>query len=421
MKLREDDQMDPQVERELAAIDAARRGDAVEADLADLAELSGEIAELRPSPEESFAARMDRKVAAGFDTGEGRENAFGIASAWERFRSIPMTRRLMPVGAIALAAVVAVTTVVSLNSGGAGSTDSNPGAEGDTAAVAQSADAGGGKAASAPIPSTVESPESAAGPARLPKGASNASTSAIGGQTTTGPYASGEKRRYVERNAQLTLGTDPGKVGDVTDDVLGIVGRYDGIVLNSSVSDGPAGDAGAEFELLIPSARLGDALANLSGVAEVRSRAENTKDITAPTVTTGDRLREARAEVEGLLKQLAAADTDAERQSAEEQLSFQRQRVAGLRSALNSLKRRANLSRVSLEVVTGDASSFGSADGGRWTIEDALADAGRILATAAAVTLVGLAILAPFALLALLFWLGRRGWVAGSRRRVLEG
>ena len=94
----------------------------------------------------------------------------------------------------------------------------------------------------------------------------------------------------------------------------------DGIVLRSSIRDGAEGDAGARFELLIPSAKLGDALAAFSAIAEVRSRHEATADITAPTVRTGELLRDSRATIDGLLAQLAAADTEAERAAVEAEL-----------------------------------------------------------------------------------------------------
>jgi hypothetical protein len=235
----------------------------------------------------------------------------------------------------------------------------------------------------------------------------------------TGPFASSERHRFKETSAQLTLGTDAGQVQQIADDVFGVVGRYDGIVLSSSVEDGAEGDAGASFQLLIPSPRLSDALADLSQIAEVRSREESSLDITAPVVTVGEHLRDSRAEVAGLLKQLANADTDEERASVEQQLRFQRTRVAALRSRLNSLHRRANLSRVSLEVVTGDAATFPGTGSDDWTIGDALHDAGRILAVAAGVTLIGLAVLGPIALLALLAWLIGRSWIRTSRERAL--
>ncbi len=57
--------------------------------------------------------------------------------------------------------------------------------------------------------------------------------------------------------------------------------------------------------------------------------------------------------------------------------------------------------------------------GGSWDLGDAVGDAGHILAVAAGVTLIGLAVLAPIALIALLAWLGGRAWVRFGRRRAL--
>ena len=91
----------------------------------------------------------------------------------------------------------------------------------------------------------------------------------------------------------------------------------------------------ADFELLIPSAKLGDALASFSAIAEVRSRHEATQDITAPTVGVGERLQDARATVESLLGQLADADTDAERVAVEAQLRIGA--LPGRRAALAPL------------------------------------------------------------------------------------
>ena len=71
--------------------------------------------------------------------------------------------------------------------------------------------------------------------------------------------------------------------------------------------------------------------------------------------------------------------------------------------------------------MTGDAATFpGPAEEDSWTIGDAVDDAGKILSTAAGVTLIRLAVLAPFALIALLGWLARRAWVRQGRERALE-
>jgi hypothetical protein len=331
-----------------------------------------------------------------------------------RFRSLPRSRQVLPIAASALAAVVVATAVISLDERG----DSGS----DTPTTALS---GGSEEASAPAAAQQEAaPAPAQGKLRnaLPASAGEQAFDLSGrlGRPPVGPFASGERRRFVERDAELTLGTEAEQLRNLTDDVFGVVGRYDGIVLSSQIEDGPEGQAGAEFRLLIPSPRLGDALADLSQLAEVRSREETTRDITAPVVTVQERLQDARAEVLGLLKQLSEATTEEERDQVKAQLRFQRQRVAGLRFSLNRLERRANLSNVALEIVTGDAASFGDGEE-EWTIGDAASDAGRILGVAAGVTLIGLAVLAPIVLLGSLALLGRRAWVRQGRERALEG
>jgi hypothetical protein len=233
--------------------------------------------------------------------------------------------------------------------------------------------------------------------------------------------ASGSVRsqnRAVERNAELVLGADPADVGDDAADVFEAVHAHDGIVLRSSTREGEPGVAGARFELLIPSAKLGDALAALSGIDEVRSRHEATNDITAPTVTTGELLQDSQARVDSLLDQLAAAETESEREAVETELAQERRHRARLRTQLQHLERRADFSRVLVRIETGGPEEPSS--GGAWGIDDAMDDAGQILAVAAAVAVVALAILGPIALIALLAWLAHRAWIRRERRRVLS-
>lgn len=194
----------------------------------------------------------------------------------------------------------------------------------------------------------------------------------------------------------------------------------DGIVLRSSIRDGAEGEAGAEFELLIPSARLGDALAAFSAIAEVRSRHESTQDITAPTIGVGERLQDSQARIESLLGQLADAATDEERAAVEAQLRAERRHAAALRSRLSDLRRRASFSRVSLRIETGAPATTSEGSGGAWGIDDGIDDAGRILAVAAGITVIGLAVLTPLALICLLAWLAHHSLVRRSRERALD-
>jgi len=199
--------------------------------------------------------------------------------------------------------------------------------------------------------------------------------------------------------------------------VFDAVHAAEGIVLRSSITDGGPGEAGAEFRLLIPSAKLSDALAAFSAIDEVRLRHESTQDITAPTVGTGERLQDSSARIDGLLAQLAQATTEDERAAVEAELRSERRVAAALRSRLDDLRRRATLSQVSLRIETGERPDGGG--GGAWGFGDGIDDAGRILAIAAGVTIIALAILAPFALLAVLAWTARRAWLRRARTQAL--
>jgi len=374
---------------------------------------------LRPAPREEFVTALDAQVAAGFPRG-GSESVAPIPRLLERLRALPPRRLLAPAGAFAVTAIVVATAVVATSE-------------------------------DEPIPAThfAERPDRAAiqpygrsdgqrpydfssGPAS--KAQSGADSSGVQSSSDVeysdavplprnlnrhSAYEANASQREIERSAQLVLGTDPDKVRADAAEVFDAVHALDGIVLRSSIRDGAAGQAGAEFELLIPSARLGDAMADLSSIGEVRSRRESTQDITAPTIGARESLQDSRATIEGLLNQLAAATTEAQRTATEAKLRAERRQAAFFAAQLDRLDRRANLSRVSLRIETG-AASTGSDDDGAWGLGDGLDDAGRLLEIAAGVTIIGLAALTPLALIAFLAWFVHRTWVRAGRRRALS-
>jgi Domain of unknown function (DUF4349) len=366
--------------------------------------LTAALRALRPTPRPEFAAELDARAVSGFR----RDGLFAgpLARFASRLRSTTPRRLLAPAGALALTALVVATAVVSVN-------ESGPSGQ-----PAEQYFSGG-----APSPQAVGRSEagvqsSAAGPkAASPSAGSGVAKSAgsvSGSLGNSGPYASQAARRDIERSAQIVLGAEPSEVRTDAGKVFNAVHDVDGIVLRSSIRD----EAGAEFDLLIPSAKLGDALASFSAIAEVRSRHESTQDITAPTIGVGERLRDSRAKIEGLLRQLANADTDTERTAVEAQLRAERRHAAALRSRLSTLRRRANFSRVSLRIETGEPTATGGNEGD-WGVNDALDNAGRILTVAAGVAVIALAILGPLALIALLAWLAHRTLVRRSRERAL--
>jgi hypothetical protein len=222
--------------------------------------------------------------------------------------------------------------------------------------------------------------------------------------------------RDIERSAEIGLLAAPDDVAEDSAQVFSAVHDANGIVLHSTTTAGR--QAGAHFDLLIPSARVGDALAAFSAIDEVSSRRDATADITAPTVNVTERLRDSRAKIGSLLAQLSAAETGVESEAIESALRGERRHAARLRSQLDGLNRRTEFSRVSLKIET---SSNATRSGGGWGIGDAFGDAGHILGVAAGVTLVALAVIAPIALILLLAWLAHRLWLRTRRERALEG
>jgi hypothetical protein len=355
-------------------------------------QLAADLQALRPTPHPEFAAELDRQVAAGFP----RRSRLPRLSFFRLHR--PSRRVLLPVGGLAVIAIAVAGVLIATSEGQ--QEPSGAGTLGFLNAESPPAD----------DPATTEPVESAA---------EGSAESAAGGESLSPrPFGHGQGRRAVERSADMTLGASPEDVADDAAQVFAAVHANRGIVLQSSVEEGSAGEAGANFELLIPSRNLGDALADFSAIDEVRSRQESTADITAPTVTTAELLRESRARVDSLLGQLERAETESEREAIEAELRQERRHRTRLRSDLHNLHQRAHMSGVSLQIETGAAED--SSSGGAWGVDDAFDDAGHVLAIAAAVAVVALAILGPIALIALIAWLTHRAWLRRGRRRVLS-
>ncbi len=177
--------------------------------------------------------------------------------------------------------------------------------------------------------------------------------------------------------------------------VFAAVHDADGIVLHSTTSSGqqrrcplrPADpERHASATRLPPSPR------------STRSAPGTRRPTTSPRRPSrpGEELQDSRARIDSLLAQLAAAETETERGSGRSRAARRAPprgrpaRSAGAAASTHHLL--ARLVRIE---------SGASADsGGAWGIDDAFDDAGHILGIAAGVTLVGLAVVAPIALIA---------------------
>jgi hypothetical protein len=399
--------------------------------------LFAELRALRPTPRPEFAAELDERAAAGFPRRDDASAAAKpFASLIESWRALSPRRRFVPALGMALAALVVATAVVAISQSGTKSNPANeavvgmvPGAGESGRAAEESA---GTSAAPAPSPHPGGGHDGGGG-----NGAARHSESAgeavyeveipsVESAASAGAGAEAEPTfdaagRDIERSAYVVLGTKPGEVAGAAAKVYEAVHASNGIVLHSKVRSGSAGATGAYFELLIPSDKLDDALAAFSQIAEVRQRHDATNDITAPTVNAGEELRDSNAAIEGLLKELGEVETEAERESVEARLREERRHHAAIRASLDHLHKRASMSEVTVRIVTdhGAGVTPPSEGDGSWGVGDALHDAGHILTIAAGVTLIGLAVLGPIALIALAFWLANRFRVRRLRERAL--
>jgi Domain of unknown function (DUF4349) len=375
-------------------------------------QLIADLQALRPTPRPQFAAELDERAAAGFPRRSRLlQGAPALFTAMRGKGPADLRRLLMPAGGVAFAAVAVATVLVVANQGGSTSSHlteaTTTRSHGSTLGELNYFDGSGSYVKPAP----------AAGAEEESGTAYEAEAPVAGNTSAANGTLAGGSHRDVERAAEITLAAQPEDVADDATGVFEAVHANNGIVMRSSTQEGRAGEAGATFELLIPSAKLGDAMAAFSEIDHVRSRHEATADITAPTVTKAELLRESRSRIASLLAQLEAAETEEEREAIEAELRHERRHAGRLAAQLDHLHRRADFSRVSLRIETGGGESSG---GGAWGIDDALHDAGHVLTIAAAVTLVALAVLGPIALIALLAWLTHRAWVRRERRRVLS-
>lgn len=367
MRRRDRHPLPADVQRDLDAMDAAIAGRAPDGDLATLALA---VRDQRPRPDAGVTARLDEHVERGL-----------AASA-----APPRARRLLA-PALGVAGALLLTLVAGV-------------------AVLGGHDQGGGQVALERPTTTTTTTAPATGAA--PSDAARAEREVAPGVTAAPPVGAPSPTptptptapgRSVERGAQLSLATAPGRLDDVAGDVVRTVDALRGYVVSSSVESRAAAGS-ATFDLRVPSAQLQPALARLSKLATVRSRSETSLDVTGQVDAARERLDALRAERRGVLRQLAAATTPAETAAARGRLRIVDARITRAEAQRAALRRRTAYSAIALEVATERPRAGGTAGGGDWTPRDALGDALRVLSVAFGVALVAFAALLPAALLA---------------------
>jgi hypothetical protein len=411
MKLREREMpLDPEVERELEAIDRALGDEPVDPDLEVLAELARALREERVGAEPGFAADLDHRVADGFP------RAGRLAGLPKRLAATPPRRILAPAGAAATLLVVvgvAVSQSGQIGGGGDGSSTQPAPQPADQLTV--------GKGATAGAPDTSEAQgDLYTGTPRLRGQATAGAVQHFGRSASAVPLA----KRKIARRVDLALSASPDRFRDAADGVLDVVRDHRGFVVRSSVSGGDPDVTRSQlghatFELRIPAGELPAAMGDLSDLGHVVSRTDGTRDITSRFVSVKKRIAALEETRQNLLRQLAEALTLTEQDSIKRRLAIVESQLSAAQEDLGAVERRVHLVPVSV-TIDADRALAGDGDAGGWSLGDAVDDAGKVLSVTAGVLLVSAAVLGPLAILAALIWLVARTLARLRRERALD-
>jgi len=382
-----------------AALDGAGEGAAADS----WRELRGDVRMLAQPIDPEFERRLRARIAervARSEVGQ-RGRRFG----WLR----PAGRMRAAAGVAAIAAVVAAVVIAGpWRTGGPG--EAVPASQGR----ASTSSAGGKASAGAGV-----SPPSVAGGVRATKSAVGAGAAvAPGGAAPTAQSAGGvasTSGRVQQLAASITLATTPGDVQATADGVSRLAQSAGGFVQSSHVQVQQTGTSEASLELSIPSTKLSAALASLGQLAPVRAESRSLQDITDAYDAARQRLGDATAERQALLRALARATTAGQIDSLRERLSQARASIAQAKSTLQAVTQRASTAEVEVTVL-GDAHA--GSEG--LTVHRGLHDAGRVLVVALAVLLIATAMLVPLAVVVFALVAAGGAWRRYQRERALD-
>ncbi|MEK6327629.1 MAG: DUF4349 domain-containing protein [Actinomycetota bacterium] len=434
MRLREREMpLDPQVERELEAIDRAIAGEPVDPDLEVLAELARALREERVGTEPGFAAELDQRVADGFPRAGRLAGSHRLVELRQKLAGVPPRRILARAGAAATVLVVAGVAISQsgeIGGGGDGGTFSAQPAPDQPTVVTPNqpnaaAEADGDATGLSPGRDALDGRRTArdlhySGSERLQGLIGPGAVSNFNGSAADVPPA----QRKVARRVDLALSTSPERFRTAADGVLDVVRDHRGYVLRSNVSggdpDAPRSQLGhASFELRIPAAQLSAALGDLSDLGHVVSRTDGRVDITSRFVSAQKRIAALEETRQNLLRQLAEAVTLTEQESIKRRLAIVEAQLSAAEDDLGAAQQRVQLVPVSVSIDADRALADGD-DAGGWSLGDAVGDAGKVLSVTAGVLLVSAAVLGPLAILAALIWLGAQAVARLRRERALD-
>ena len=212
--------------------------------------------------------------------------------------------------------------------------------------------------------------------------------------------------RATRYSAQLTLAVkDVDGLSDATQKALQITRDLGGYVVSVSYATSDTGVS--SLTLKVPTANVQDALVRLTGLGKIVSQQVQIDDLQGQVDELTKRETALRGQIARLSARLANPDLDAEtRATLEARRDAARAELARVRTTRAQVNTEARYATIQLTLQTSESTAVVPVPS-RW--DKALDRAGEILVAEATFVLYALVIVGPFALLALLIWLGRRG------------
>jgi hypothetical protein len=205
-------------------------------------------------------------------------------------------------------------------------------------------------------------------------------------------------------------------VSRAAQDALDLTRTLGGYVVSSSVATGEEGSA--SITVRVPVAKVQDAITGLSGLGRIVSQQVTIDDLQATLDELERREASARSQVARIRARLRTETLDAQTEAVlRAKLQTLRAELAELRTGISSTEAEARRSTIQLTVAT--PAAFGAAAPPPSRIDRAVDEALNVLAWEAVIALALVIVLAPFALVGLAAWLGRRLYRRHEEERLL--
>ncbi len=231
-----------------------------------------------------------------------------------------------------------------------------------------------------------------------------------------GAADSAAPNRAQRLSATLTLEvSDSDAVSRAAQDALDLTHSLGGYVVSSSVATGE--DGSASLTVRVPVARVQEAIAGLSGLGRIVSQQVTIDDLQATLDELVKREASVRGRIARILARLRTEDLDPQTEAVlRSRLQTLRSELRELRSGIGATNAEARMSTIQVTVVTpGAFGAVASPSRIDRTVDEAL----NVLAWEGVVALGIAIVLAPFALVAFLAWVGRRLYRRHEEERLL--